>query len=563
MSTHDGRFHIVFNGEIYNFLELRDELSALGHRFTSRSDTEVLLTALAQWGRDVLPRLVGMFAFALLDVKQGTVLLARDFFGIKPLYYSVEDGLVRFGSEIKALFALGLADRKADAQRLLCFLRYGMTDFGAETMFASVRQLPPAHCMEISIETALTGDPVCFWQPESGPELELSFDEAAKELKQRFLRNVELHLRSDVPLGTALSGGIDSSSIVCAIRLLDKNAEIHAFSYISEEEKTSEEVWVDMAGNAAGAHIHKIAAQSHELLDNITTLTCLHDEPVSRSSAHAQYKVFRAAREAGVKVLLDGQGADEILAGYRHYLGARLASLLRHGDWSDAVRLLRGISKIQGIGWMQTATFCADYLLPVEQQALPRKLAGKEAFPAWLNRRWFAERGAESLVSNHTREKDVLKDSLARDRAEGLPALLRYEDRNSMASSVESRVPFLTPDLVNFLGRLPESYLISPVGTSKSVFREAMRGIVPDPILDRRDKIGYATPEKLWLTDLDHWVQTTLNNDTARRLAFFDLRHAREEWCAIRGGKKPFDFRIWRWLSLIRWAELFQVTFDC
>jgi asparagine synthase (glutamine-hydrolysing) len=563
MSTPDDRFHIVFNGEIYNFLELRDELCMLGHRFTSQSDTEVLLAAYAQWGRAALPRLVGMFAFALFDETRGTVLLARDFFGIKPLYYSIEEGLICFGSEIKALFALGLTSRKVNPERLLAFLRYGMTDFGAETIFAAVRQLPPAHCMEIAVDTAVAEDPVCFWQPDGGGELDLSFDEAAQELQRLFLHSVKLHLRSDVPLGTALSGGIDSSAIISAIRLLEPNAEIHAFSFISDEKETSEESWVDMAGNAVRARIHKVRCNSHEFLNNVKTLSYVHDEPFSRTSAHAQYEVFREARTFGVKVMLDGQGADEILGGYRHYLGARLASLLRHGEWSDAVRLLRGMSRLHSFGWMQGLAFCADYLLPIELQGLPRKLAGKEAFPAWLNRQWFAERGAVVHFSNHTRAADVLKDSLARSLVVGLPGLLRYEDRNSMASSVESRVPFLTPEIVSFLGRLPESHLISADGTSKAVFRKAMRGIVPDPILDRRDKIGYATPEITWLSELDAWVNILLNSEAAHNLPFLNLHEALKEWKAIRDGKKPFDFRIWRWLSLICWAEAFQVTFDC
>ena len=562
MSTSDGRFHVVFNGEIYNFMELRDELVALGHRFISRSDTEVLLASFAQWGRDVLRRFVGMFAFALLDVRRRTVLLARDFFGIKPLYYSVENGLICFGSEIKSLFALGLTNRAGNPERLLYYLRYGMTDFGTETMFSAVRQLPPAHWMEISVDTAVAEEPVCFWQLDSGPELELSFDEAARELQRLFLRSVELHLRSDVPIGTALSGGIDSSAIVCAVRHLDSNADIHAFSFISEDERTSEERWVDLVGHATRAEVHKIRIDSSDFLSNFERLSQSQDEPSASTSSHAQYEVFLAARGAGVKVMLDGQGADEMLAGYRLYLGARLASLVRGGEWSDAGRLLRGMSKLNSFTWPEGIAFCADYLLPPALQRTARRVANKEAFPSWLNRNWFANRNADTLVTNFTRAQDVLKHSLARSISQGLPKLLHDEDRNSMASSVESRVPFLTPDLVNFLGRLPESYLISPDGTSKAVFRKAVRGIVPDAILDRRDKIGFATPEMLWLGELDSWVRKMLDSEEARSLPFLKLPEARKEWDAIRNGKKPFGFHIWRWLNLIHWTKQFQVTFD-
>ena len=562
MSTPDGRFHVVFNGEIYNFLELRDELVALGHRFTSRSDTEVLLAAYAQWGRDALRRFVGMFAFALLDTQRSTVLLARDFFGIKPLYYTLQDGILCFGSEIKALLEFGLASRAANPARLLRYLRYGMSDFGEETMFAAVRQLPPAHCMEISIENVVAEAPKCYWTLDSGETLDIGFDQAAEQLRDMFLRSVQLHLRSDVPLGTALSGGIDSSAIVCAVRHLDKNAEIHAFSFISAEAETSEEHWVDLVGDAANLIVHKVGTTSGSFADHVQELSHFHDEPFARTSTHAQYEIFRAARASGVKVLLDGQGADELLAGYRLFLGARLASLVRGGEWKDAARLLRGMSELHAFGPVQGLSFCADYLLPPSLQALPRYLAHKEAFPAWLKRSWFAERNADAMVTNYTTARDVLKDSLARSVAEGLPPLLRYEDRNSMAASVESRVPFLTPELANFLARLPESFLVSPDGTSKAVFRKAMRGIVPDAILDRREKLGFATPERLWLTELDGWVQAILDSEEARKLEFINLSEACKEWSDIRDRRKPFDFRVWRWLSLIRWSEYFQVTYD-
>jgi asparagine synthase (glutamine-hydrolysing) len=562
MSTRDGRFHVVFNGEIYNFIELRDELAAIGHAFTSRSDTEVLLAAYAQWGTDALRRFVGMFAFALLDVERATVLLARDFFGIKPLYYAVEDGEVCFGSEIKTLFAFQLRNRAANAERLLYYLRYGMTDFGAETMFAGIRQLPPAHCMEISVTTGVVGDAVCYWQMDSGPDLDMGFDEAATELRRLFLRSVELHLRSDVPLGTALSGGIDSSAIVAAMRHLDSNAEIHAFSFISQDPQTSEEHWIDLVGKAARIEVHKVRIESHDLMRDLDTLSHVHDEPSSSTSTYSQYGVFCAARKAGVKVMLDGQGADETLAGYRLYLGARLATLVRGRKWEETARLLRGMSNLHSFHWTRGVLFCADHLLPPKLQRLPRSIVSKEAFPVWLNRQWFADRNADAFVTNYTESAEVLKHSLALSVTQALPKLLRYEDRNSMASSVESRVPFLTPELVNFLGRLPESYLIASDGTTKAVFRKAMRGIVPDAILDRRDKVGFATPERHWLSDLDSFVQATLNSDSARRMPFLHLEKAREEWNAVRHGKKPFNTHIWRWVSLIRWARLFEITFD-
>ncbi len=561
MGTSDGRYYVVHNGEIYNYVELRQELERLGHRFRSKSDTEVVLAAYAEWGTQALRRFVGMFAFAILDTQRRHVLLARDFFGVKPLYYLAQDGFFCFGSEIKALLEFGLSRPEVNTQRLLLYLRYGMADFGSQTLLSRVQQLPAAHYIELPLESSTQPEPQCYWNPESDGDLDISFDEAAKHVRELFLRNVELHLRSDVPIGSALSGGIDSSSVVMAIRHLDSNAEIHAFSFIAEDKAISEERWIDIVGREARAHVHKVRATANELAADLDDIMYFHDEPFGSTSVYAQYQVFRAARAAGIKVMLDGQGADEILGGYRYYLGARLASLLRQGRWSEAAQFLQSFSRF-GFGKYRGLAYCADYLMPPALQSAARKIVGKDALPPWLNRRWFAERGVGPRYVNYTTARDVLRDSLSRSVSETLPSLLRYEDRNSMASSVESRVPFLTPALVSFLRRLPEEYIIAPDGTSKAVFRKAMRGIVPDAILDRRDKLGFVTPESQWLNLLDGWVRAILGNDAADHVPFLNLGVAREEWDLVRDGKRPFDFRIWRWVNLIRWTKELNVVYS-
>jgi asparagine synthase (glutamine-hydrolysing) len=562
MSTPDERYHLIFNGEIYNYIEIRSELEGFGHRFQSSSDTEVLLKAFVQWGTASLQRFVGMFAFALLDTHSRTLLLARDCFGIKPLFYWNDAGRIFFASEIKALTSFGLSHPRVNAERLLLYLRYGITDFGSETMLSEVRQIPAAHFMEISIDTCIAEEPKRYWSQDCNESQDISFEEAAGKVRDLFLRNVEIHLRSDVPIGVALSGGIDSSSIVMAIRRLNPKAEIHAFSYISEDAASSEEAWVDIVGREAGAHVHKVRATAVDLALDLDTMVRLQDEPFGSTSIYAQFRVFRAAQDAGVKVMLDGQGADEILGGYDHFKGARLASLVRQGRLLQAAGLLRRMSLDGEIGGYLGVAYCADFLLPPAMQSVARVLAGKDAFPSWLNREWFAARGLHAEFANYTGSKDVLKKSLMRSVSRTLPALLRYEDRNSMASSVESRVPFLTPDLVRFLGTLPESYLIDSEGTSKSVFRKAMRGIVSDAVLDRRDKVGFATPEKAWLTQLETSIRSALDGEVAASLRFLNMSAVRREFEAVLQGKKPFGFHIWRWVNLIRWSEELQVNFE-
>jgi asparagine synthase (glutamine-hydrolysing) len=564
MLSPDGRHALVFNGEIYNYLELRRELEALGQRFRSRSDTEVLLHAYARWGRAALGRLVGMFAFAILDTWARTLFLARDFFGIKPLYYALPAGGLAFASEIKALLDLPGLKRRVHSQRLYDYLRFGLSDHGGRTLFADICQLPPAHCMEVSLDDPGAARPEPYWKVDLNDRLDISLEEASRRLRELFLENVRLHLRSDVPVGAALSGGIDSSAIVTAMRHLEPRLDLHAFSYIADDAAVSEERWIDTAGAAARAVVHKVQPAAGELVDDLDALVYQQDEPFGSTSIYAQHRVFRLARETGVTVMLDGQGADEMLGGYRPYLAARLASLLRQGRLGQACAFLRPAGRLPGSGgWKRVLLHGGALAAPAWLRALVVRLLGKGRMPPWLDAAWFARQGVTARPRHSARSAgEVLRHELNRSVTEtSLPALLRYEDRNSMAHSVESRVPFLTPALVNFVLRLPEHHLIGPDGTSKNVFRLAMRGLVPDAVLDRRDKIGFATPERRWLETLGPWVDRTLRSDAAHGIPALNLPALWDEWDAVRAGRRPFDFRIWRWVNLVRWAERFAVDF--
>jgi len=564
MTTPAGQHFIVFNGEIYNYLELRSELEALGHTFHSHSDTEVLLHAYIQWGSQALRRLVGMFAFAILDRPQGKLFLARDFFGIKPLYYTRTAGAFAFASEIKGLLELPGVSRRVNAQRLFEYLRFGKTDHGGQTLLNSVQQLPPAHYLEVSLDKPGTPAPVRYWTVNLHDRLDLSFPEAVGQVRSLFLDNVRLHLRSDVPLGAALSGGIDSSAIVTAMRRVEPRLHIHTFSYLADDPALSEERWVDIAGRRAGAVFHKIQLGPDELVDDLDKLVYQQDEPFGSTSIYAQYRVFRLAREAGITVMLDGQGADELLAGYRPYLAARVASLVRQGHWVEACRFLMRSIRLPGTGGLLRLLLqAAGMLVPPGIKAVAQRLLGDDLLPGWLNAAWFRRQGVTTIPPHRSGISDVLRDQLGQSVMEtSLPMLLRFEDRSSMAFSIESRVPFLTPALAGFVLRLPEQYLIDRDGTSKNVFRQAMRGIVPDEVLDRRDKIGFSTPEKAWLSSLQPWVERTLACPAAGAIPALHRGGMQREWQAVLQGHKRFDFRVWRWVNLIRWAERFQVTFE-
>jgi asparagine synthase (glutamine-hydrolysing) len=554
MSSSDGRWWIVFNGEVYNYLELRTELEEEGISFRTKTDTEVVLMSLAHWGPEkALLRFRGMFAIALLDTESGSLLLARDPFGIKPLYVCKWREGFAFSSEVTPLLELSGVDRSLNPERTWLYLRFGVTDHGEQTMLTGIRQVPPAHWGIYSLDNQSQDwsfHP--YWNPQTISRRELRFDDAVEQVRHMFLRNINWHLRSDVPVGTALSGGIDSSAIVCAMRYLNPDQEIHTFSYLADDPLLNEEVWVDMVNRHVSAIPHAIRPSADDLVADIERLMACQGEPFGSTSIYAQHRVFRAAHEAGIKVMLDGQGADEILGGYVSYQGARLASLLSQGSLIKAMKFLLAQSAWSDRSIPTVLFGGLGQLLPDAMRPLARMLIGKTDRPSWANIRWFEEQGVNlNCPWYHARNREHLRSNLQESVATGLLSLLRYEDRNSMAYSIESRVPFLTTDFAELTLSLPEDHLIGDDGLSKRVFRAAMRGIVPDAILDRRDKIGFATPELAWLRQHKTFVNRalTLAPSTPCLNAPGLETYCREAL----SGAIPFSFQVWRLVNFLRW----------
>ncbi|TLS76035.1 asparagine synthase (glutamine-hydrolyzing) [Mariprofundus erugo] len=559
MSSDDGRFHIVFNGEIYNYQELREELKALGRRFHSHSDTEVLLQACMQWGQKALPKLIGMFAFAFFNSESGTLMLARDHFGIKPLFFSRWKGGFAFASEIAPLLRLPDVSKLLNVNRTYEYLQFGSSDYGCETMLRDIEQLPAAHSMQINLADVSITSPQAYWQLDCSRNLDISFEEASQRLRSLFLDSVALHLRSDVPVGAALSGGIDSSAIVCAIRHLQPDSEIHAFTYVAEDEALSEKSWAGIVARHVDATMHCVEPAAADLVHDMDRLISTQGEPFGSSSIYAQNRVFQLASEAGIKVMLDGQGADEMLAGYPGYAGCRLASQLKHGQLLQAWRFLQHVGRLPGRRRIDTVNKAIGYFIPSHWQGFARRLANRELLSDWLDAGWLQQAGVQPHVPNwQPSGRDCLRHELANSLLQvAIPGLLRYEDRNSMAHSIESRVPFLNWPLVEFVFSLPEHYLLDAQGQTKAVFRAAMRGIVPDAILDRQDKIGFTTPEKAWLQANPNWLQATLAH--ADTLPMFHAGALQALWRDIDSGQRRFDFQLWRCLNFIRWTQLYGI----
>lgn len=564
MRSNCGLYNIVFNGEIYNFVELRRELQKLGTSFRSNCDTEVLLHAYKEWGEDCLLRLEGMFAFAVLDLKRDAVFLARDHFGIKPLYVCQTAGAVAFASDPKVLLSFRGVKRGVDPDRLFQYLRFGMTDTGGDTLWRDISQIPPAHSMTIPLDCRREVRPNRYWSVSCERNDDITFGESAACLRQLFVDSVTRQLRSDVPVGACLSGGIDSSAIVLTARgALGRQAALHTFSYIDARDEFCETEWVDIAVEAADTVSHTVSANGKDLVGSLRSLIWTQGEPFASTSIFAQYCVFEAAAAAGIRVMLDGQGADELFGGYWNSIAARLATLIGRGSFARANHLLGASRADKDTNWWRLVAATAGMLLPSKARSLARRAISRDLMPSWLDQEWFSKRGALAGDVEYGRGPEYLRSSLAASLESGsLPMLLRYEDRNSMRVSIESRVPFLTPRIASFAASLPEEFLVDSEGLRKAILRAAMSTIVPETILKRRDKIGFGTAEGDWLRSVAPWVEERLRSDAAQRIPVLRRAGVTREWSSIRDGRRASAAHAWRWINLIEWADQFDVTFE-
>jgi asparagine synthase (glutamine-hydrolysing) len=562
MQSHDGRHVIVYNGELYNYRELRAELAASGERFATDSDTEVLLAAWRRWGTACLRRLIGMFAFVVHDRDASTLTCVRDAFGIKPLFYARDGESFVFGSEMPAVLAIRNVAPGLDPQRAHDYLVHAIQDAGGDSFVADVHHLPPAHLLQLQLRAGARASVERWWRP-SVEERPISFAAATEAVRETFLTGVRLHLRSDVPVGAALSGGIDSASLVSAMRHVEPGLPIHTFSFIADDPRLSEERWVDVVNEHVGARPHKVRVAPGDLARDLQDVVRAQGEPFCTTSMYAQYRVFRAAREQGVIVVLEGQGADELLGGYDGYPGQRMLSLLERGRLDELFAFARGWRNWPGRESRSAWRALAGQLLPdsLYRRALVR--VGIDTAPDWLDVGALQRRGAStrphrvprSPASRGRRLAEVLAHALTDTY---LPSLLRYGDRNAMRFSIENRVPFLTLPMAELMLSLPESFLVSREGRTKHVFREAMRGIVPDAILDRRDKIGFETPMRTWLSGMAPAIAQMLREtvqfdflNTDRMVSAFQANMA-----GVRGG----DAETWRMVNLCWWSRAYGVS---
>ncbi len=562
MASEDSRFWITYNGEIYNYRELRSELEGAGHRFATHTDTEVILAAYAEWGADCLHRFNGMWAFVLLDRQEGRVFAARDRFGVKPLYYWVSsEGFLALASEIKQFTVLPGWQARVNGQRAYDFLAWGMLDHTGETLFHGVRQLRGGEAFETRLETLGAEVPVYRWYTLEPRPFEGDMAAASRSFEELLRDAVSLRLRADVPVGSCLSGGLDSSSIVClANDLLGDSAGLQkTFSACSDIKRFDEREYIDEVVLSRRIDSRTVTPALDGLFEALRPLTWHQDEPFGSTSIYAQWHVFKLAASNGVKVMLDGQGADEQLAGYHGFFGARFAQLFRTLRWRTLWKDIKASERLHGYGAMSALRMMATVLLPEALQAKIRRTGGTStSVPDWLNLETLGALPLHPIAARGRMPRTIQEISHAQLTATNLPLLLHWEDRDSMAHSIESRVPFLDYRLVEFVLGLPDDFKLSE-GVTKRVQREAMRGILPERIRMRMDKMGFVTPEETWVREQspERFRQALAEAVMASRGILNEAALPLLERMIT--GQAPFSFVAWRLISFGQWMEAFDV----
>ncbi|GAA1993655.1 asparagine synthase (glutamine-hydrolyzing) [Catenulispora subtropica] len=553
--TEDGRYAAVYNGEVYNYRELMTELEALGHTFRTVCDTEVVVRAFAEWGEKAFDRFNGMFAVAIHDTETGKSYLARDHFGIKPIYLASVDGpeghRLVFGSEIKAILASGLVEAAPDDVTLYRYLRFRIHEDSDRTFFAGIEKVRPGEVVVVdngTVErrmfTTLREDLLA-----EGPRSPFTKD-TTKEFKERLTEAIRMRLVGEVPVGTALSGGLDSSTVVAVIsKLMKQHAQDvesvgstqNSFSAVFPGSVNDEERYVDaVIAKAEGpVNCHKVRPNPDEFLEDLADFVRTQEEPTISTGPYAQYKVMQEATQH-VTVLLDGQGADEMMAGYLPYYFVYLRQLRKEKQYT---KLLREVVS------------STDVVSRYGKQVV----RGKLGLDKPVDIRQMLDKGFAKQHKGETFSPvpDDLRARLVEDIfANSLPSLLRYEDRNTMRFSLEGRVPFLDMTLLRYLFTLEPEAIIKQ-GWNKKILRDSVRGLLPDTIVDRRNKIGFTTPEREWFLRIKNHVHTVFRSDSFGSRPYFDqasVLRAFEEFIA---GKNSDTMLFWRLLNVELWLRTF------
>jgi len=537
----DGRFQLVYNGEIYNYIELREELKQLGWQFRTKTDTEVLLKTYQQYGEACLPKFNGMFAFVIYDTVQQSIFLARDRVGIKPLYYSTTNSTFYFASEIKALCQVPALKLSLNYQSLFDYLVFNRTDIFDETFYHQVKRIPNGHYAKYDANGLRLFQ---WWNPESFIYNSLEHDEKQIEntIHEILISAVQLRMRSDVPVGSCLSGGLDSSILIGILFDRYQVGEGYpTFTASFPDHSLDETRYIDVLNRKYSFKNIRTYPSAKSAYDRLKDFVYTNDEPTTNHSFFSQYEVMRLARDNGVTVLIDGQGGDESFAGYQYFHGFNMYGMLKKKKVLQlGFELLKSFLRGQDKSAYQTFIF---QILPDSS----RKKILLKTVP-YLNPEFFYNYIESSRIFNEFFDADDLNQSLVRHFQYKLEHLLRMEDRNSMAFSIEARVPYLDYRLIEYLLSIPGNLKIRN-GETKCLQKISLGHYTVREILNRTDKIGFGTPGEEWMRT-DNWKKITRNNYFELTKSFPEIFRKNTQL-----PKKGFD--RWKVNQLATWKNIF------
>jgi len=546
MHDESGRYTIVYNGEIYNYIELRTELEKQGFVFKTRTDTEVLLNSYIFYGEECLDKFNGMFSFVIYDANNHVVFGARDRFGVKPFYYYKDDACFIFASDINSILSVYEKNNEANRQQIFDYLTFNRTDHTDDTFFKGIKKLP--HGSKLIING--TQVQIKKWYVLKDHITQENDDPI--EYKRLFIDAVRLRLRSDVPVGVCLSGGLDSSSIVSVLAEVLSKSDVNTFSAVYQKgEKGDESSYIDLY-NPILDNMHSIHPSAESLYQDLNDFIKLHAEPVPSTAPYAQYQVFKLAKDY-VKVTLDGQGADEQLGGYHYFYGLYFKELFMYFRWLTLFKeLIHYVAVHHSIYGLKALAF---FLLPSNfrtKARLQEKSYLCKDFASAFTGKTDASK-VRHLYSSHS-----LQEAFCDHFEYKLEHLLKWDDKNSMAHSVESRTPFLDYRLVEYTLSLKSSAIIKN-GYTKAILRKAMKGILPEEIRIRRDKVGFETPEDEWfrMVTFRKLITEIIQSESFKSRGIIDTGVARSMYRKHCNREINISKEIWKWLHLEMWFRQF------
>jgi len=553
MFSEDERYVTVFNGEIFNYIELRDQLKVKGYNFRTRTDTEVLLVAYKEWGEECLHKFNGMWAFVIYDRIEKEIFCARDRFGVKPFYYYYNADQFIFSSEIQPILKVISKKPQPNNQSIYDFLVFNRTDQNEATFFEGIKKLQHGHLITLDLSSPPLGGTEGGVSPQKWYDLHSNIKQPfsdSEEFREMFSSSIGFRLRSDVPVGVCLSGGLDSSSIVSVLLKDYQKKDLNTFSAVYPKGQSGDESEFINEYTRQVPKMFYTTPTADTLFTDIPDFVRAHGEPIPSTSPYAQFKVMELAKTQ-VVVTLDGQGADEELAGYHYFFGFYFKDLLTHFKW---LLLLKEMSayfnnhrSLLGLG-----TF-GYFLLP---SILKNKT--RVAEKGYLNPGFIHYYADSNSITSGLYSSGSLHEALLDHFEYKLEHLLKWEDRNSMWFSLEARLPFLDYRLVEKTLALPPEKIIHE-GMTKYILREAMKDIIPEKIRTRKDKIGFDTPQADWFRKpfFQKYILDILHSDSFRSRNLIVPEKAERIYKKHFNGKIDISKEIWKWIHLEIWFREF------